>query len=110
MKGFGPLPINQFLPSASTDAIAMLALTSGTAQQVAIPSQAKVAQFSFNVDIWVAFGSTQTAVSPSSFTSAGSTQACEFNPTIRYFGGTAASTALSIYSDFTGKGQVSFYT
>lgn len=110
LKGVGPLSITQLLPNTSTDGIASMSLTSGTPQQVNIPTGARVAAFAFAVDIWVAFGTTQVAISPSSYSSAGSTQACEFNPTMRYFGGTGNSTAISVYSDASGKGQISFYT
>ena len=110
LYGFGPLAANQIIHIASSDGIANLSLTSGTAQAVALPVNARYAAFSFNVDIWVAFGTSQVAQSPSSYSSAGSTQACEFNPTIRNFGATAGTTAISVYSDFTGKGSIQFYT
>lgn len=109
LKTIGPLPITQLLPNTSTDGIASLVLVANTAQAVAIPTGARIAAFAFNIDIWVAFGA-NTAIVPSSFTSAGSTQGCEFNPTIRFFGGTAATTAISVVADSTGKGQISFFT
>ena len=105
----GPLSATQLLHCPSSDGVSNMSLTSGTAQQIAVPTGAHAAAFAFNADIWVAFGTTQVAASPSSYSSAGSTAACEFNPTIRYFGSTAGTTAISVYSDFTCKGSVSFY-
>ncbi len=104
-----PLRYQDVLRTCSSDGIANVPLSSGTAQAIAIPAGARAANFAFNVDIWVAFGTTQAAASPSSYSSAGSSAACVFNPTLRYFASTNGTTALSLYSDYTGKGSIEFY-
>lgn len=110
LAGASPLRYDQVLHIPSTNGVASVALSSGVAQQVAIPSGAKACAFAFSNDIWVTYGaSTAGAISPSSASSAGSTASAEFNPTIRYFASTAATTAINIYSDYTCKGTVSFY-
>lgn len=110
LGSIGPLSPTQLIHIPSTDATANLSLTSGLAAQVTVPSGARVASFSFNADIWVSYGATTAAaISPSSNTSAGSTACAEFNPTIRHIGSTAVTTGISVYSDFTCKGSVSFY-
>lgn len=105
----GPLSANQIIHAPSTDGVANLSLTSGVSTQVAIPANARVVAFAFSADIWVTYGaSTAGAISPSSGTSAGSTASAEFNPTVRYLPGN--TTGINIYSDFTCKGSVSFYS
>jgi len=111
LAGGSPLLYNQVLHIPSTDGVASVPLTSGVAQQVAVPVGARAAAFGFNADIWVTYGaSTAGAIHPSSYSSAGSTASAEFNPTIRYFGSTQGTTAINVYSQFTCNGTISFYS
>ena len=103
----GPLVFNQVINRPSSEGIANLALTSGIAQKVDVPYGTRSCMFAFNADYWVTFGTTAVSQTFSSYSSAGSTLAMVFNPEMRYIG--AATTALSIYSDWTCKGSVSFY-
>ena len=72
-----------------------------------VPNGTRSCAFAFNADYWVTFGTTAVSQTFSSYSSAGSTLAMAFNPDMRYIG--AATTALSIYSNWTCKGSVSFY-
>ena len=71
----GPLVFNQVINIPSSGGIANLALTSGIAQQVAIPNGARSCAFAFNADYWVTFGTTAVSQTFSSYSSAGSTLA-----------------------------------
>ena len=105
----GPLLYNQVLRCASSDGIANVALTSGTAQAVGIPVGARAVNFSFNADIWATFGTSAVGQAFSTYSSAGSTLAQVFNPTFRYITSTITTTAISLYSDYTCKGSVEFF-
>lgn len=104
-----PLLYNQVLRCASSDGIANLALTSGTAQAVVPPVGARACNFAFNADIWVTFGTTAVGQTFSSYSSAGSSLAQVFNPTFRYFTSTVATTAISVISEYTCKGSIEFF-
>ncbi len=102
-----PLSYDAVLRTVSTDGVANVFLTSGIAQQVTVPLGARACVFNFNADFWVTFGaSTAGAISPSSYSSAGSTASAVFNPTRRYI---PSTTAINIYSDYTCRGSVAFY-
>jgi len=104
-----PLLYNQVLRCASSDGIANLALTSGTAQAVIPPVGARAASFSFSADIWVVFGTSAVAQTFSTYSSAGSSLAQVFNPTFRYFTSTISTTAISVISEYTCKGSIEFF-
>lgn len=110
LAGASPLVYGQVVHRPSTDGVANVVIAASSQQQVTVPAGARAALFSFNADIWVTYGaSTVGAVAPAVNTSAGSTASAELNPTIRYFGSTAGTTAINIGSESACKGSVAFY-
>ena len=103
-----PLRYDQIPHIPSADSVATVVLTSGVAQQVKVPLEARAVFFGFDADIWVTYGIPVAAI-PSSYSSAGSTACAEFNPTARYFDSANATTAISIISAFPAVGSMSFY-
>lgn len=103
-----PFLYNQVLPSPSSDGVVNVALTSGVAQQIAIPAETRVIAFAFNGELWTAYG-LNTAAIPSSYSAAGSTASSELNPTARFIDSVFTTTAISVISPYTCKGSVTFY-
>jgi hypothetical protein len=105
MRGTGLLHNTDII--GVSDTVTTVALTSGTGQAFDTPTGARYGMFTFNVDIWVAYGSTG-ATSPAASSTVGSTK-LELNPTIRNIGSTLDCTGVSVYSDLTGKGVIVWY-
>jgi hypothetical protein len=106
MRGTGLLHERDII--GVSDTVTTVVLTSGTGQAFDTPTGARFALFSFNVDLWAAYGSTG-AVSPGASSTAGSTK-IELNPTMRHIVSTADCTGVSVYSDLTGKGTIAWYS
>lgn len=103
-KGPG-IPTNQILQAP--DFVQGVVLAAGTAQAFDTPTGMGYALFSFDQDFWVKYGSTAATV-PSSSTTSGTTNS-ELNPTIRNIASTASCTGISLISNFTANGSISWY-
>lgn len=82
-------------------------LAAATPQAIDTPAGMGFANFSFNTDIWVNYGSTVVNI-PTSTTTAGTTTG-EFNPTMRNITSTAQTTGISLVSATTGSGSISWF-
>lgn len=103
-------------PGVRTDAVlgkpdftqgVVLTTGSSNAQAFDTPAGAGYVNFSFNVDLWVNYGSTVLAI-PSSTTTAG-TSSGELNPAMRNIGSTQACTGIVLASEYAGKGSISWF-
>ena len=93
---------------APSDAIMSIVLAAATGQAFDMPAGSGYVNFAGNVDYWVRFGSTAAAI-PGASSTAASSAAAVFKPTIRNFGSTASCTGFSIIAATSGAVTAEFY-
>lgn len=86
----------------------VLATGSSNAQAFDAPAGRPIANFSFNADVWVSYGTTAAAI-PTTTSTASTTANAELNPSTRNLGSTVACTGISLASEVAAKGSISWY-
>lgn len=96
---------------ADPDCVTLVALGTGSsnAQAFDVPAGKNIANFSFNGDVWVSYGTTAAAI-PSTSSTANTTSNAELNPTIRNIGSTVVCTGVSLASEVAAKGSIAWYS